>query len=250
MSFSFRSKLAKYPLIWHKQSNVPSSPDATIRNLLLIKRKSYITLIQKARGLSRLPAGISLIKIFLAGNMFPLCGLFVYLSQPGFSCIFPFPSPDSTKISENPLMYLFLDRVFPDIPLSKPGILPISLNLFLARSFPGFPFLSPELFQIFVLSPAWNLPPKFTREHLWGNFIPQHRKGTPAEQGTVFQDGERKILSRKCQKFPPSAMGFSRIRKERFQRNPGNLLPFLTVQNILFFHRSTRDNGLHKFLSI
>ncbi len=66
--------------------------------------------VKKSQFFSRLKAGISLTKLFLAGNIFPLWSL-------EFSRIFPFPAPNSQRILLNQLVFLFAGRSFPDIPV-------------------------------------------------------------------------------------------------------------------------------------
>ncbi len=56
---------------------------------------------------------------------------------------------------------------------------------------------------------------------LGGYFIPKHWIKYPSRAGTLFQAGQRKNLFR--------VVFFSRIKKERFLRNPGIILTFLTV---------------------
>ncbi len=61
--------------------------------------------------------------------------------------------------------------------------------------------------------------------------FPSMEKSTSAEPGKLFQAGERKKTGLgNVQNFPLSAMGSSSFRNERFQGNPGILLPFFTVQ--------------------
>jgi hypothetical protein len=88
MSFSFRPKLAKYPLIWHKQSNFPSSP-WNHKEFTSYQEKVLHYTDTKGKEPFPAPSWVSLIKLFLAWNMFPLYGLLVYLSQPAVFLYIP-----------------------------------------------------------------------------------------------------------------------------------------------------------------
>jgi hypothetical protein len=81
-------------------------------------------------GLFRAPARMSVIKLILARNTISFCGLnklfaiarsspgiFVNLDclpvpRPLFSQKFPYPNPEYSRIFENGLVFLFLDRSF------------------------------------------------------------------------------------------------------------------------------------------
>jgi hypothetical protein len=60
-------------------------------------------------------------------------------------------------------------------------------------------------------------------------------KKYPCKAGNTFPSWRKeKLFLGSAKKFPLSAMGFFRIRKERFQRNPGILLTFLIIYNSVF----------------